>query len=86
MATRPDPFTAYEAPPTKLERPMPMSLPQIAPGFVLTKGRKPRTGEARLEVQFRGGYVDRKHTYKSSDLRWDDTGHPFDVIAVRRVG
>lgn len=57
---------------------------EIAAGFTPTKGRKPRTGEARLEVQWRNGMIDR-WTYTASQLRWDDTGHDFDVLAVRKV-
>ena len=43
-----------------------------APGYSLTKGRKPKTGEAKLMVQYRCGYVD-KWPYTSGQLRWDDT-------------
>ena len=42
--------------------------------------------ETRLQVQFRygaGGYVDRKHTYKPADLRWEQTGREWDVVAVK---
>lgn len=56
-----------------------------APGFTLTKGRTPRTGEKPLRVQFRNGYVDTKHTYTAKQLRWNDTGHGWDVVAVRRA-
>lgn len=66
----------------------PLSLPAEsipAPGFSLTKGRTPRTGEQRLRVQFRNGYVDGKHDYTVAQLRWEETGHPWDVVAVRKV-
>lgn len=56
-----------------------------APGFALTRGRKPRTNGAKLRVQFRNGYVDEKHEYVAEQLRWDDSGHPWDVVAVRRA-
>jgi len=56
-----------------------------APGFALTRGRTPRTGEAKLRVQFRNGFVDRKHEYSAAQLRWDDTGDGWDVVAVQRV-
>jgi hypothetical protein len=55
-----------------------------APGYSLTKGRKPKTGEAKLMVQYRCGYVD-KWPYTSAQLRWDDTGHAWDVVAVRKA-
>lgn len=57
-----------------------------APGFSLTKGRKPRTGGDKLRAQFRNGHVDERHEYTAEQLRWTDTGHAFDVVAVQRVG
>lgn len=54
-----------------------------AAGFSLTKGRKPRTGERPLWVQFAGGYVDTKHTYTAAQLRWDHTGSDWDIAAVK---
>lgn len=56
-----------------------------APGYRLTNGNKPRTGEAQLHVQFRNGYVDEKHTYTAKQIRWTDTGDSHDVVAVRRA-
>ena len=35
-------------------------------------------------VQYRNGYVD-KWPYTSAQLRWDDTNHDWDVVAVRKV-
>lgn len=58
---------------------------QHEPGFTPTRGRKPRTGERRLIVQFRCGYVDKKHTYTAEQLRWSDTGDDWDIIAVKRA-
>ena len=55
-----------------------------APGFKLTNGRKPRTGGAKLNVQFRCGYVCH-FTYTAEQLRWTDTGDSFDVVAVKRA-
>lgn len=55
-----------------------------APGFKLTNGRKPRTGAAKLRVQFRCGYVCR-FEYEAGHLRWTDTGDSFDIVAVRRA-
>lgn len=55
-----------------------------APGYSLTKGRKPRTGSDKLRVQYRNGMID-KHEYTAEQLRWTDTGDSFDVVAVRRV-
>ena len=49
-----------------------------------TNGRKPRTGEKLLRVQFRNGLVSR-HTYTAAQLRWTDTGDDWDVIAVGRA-
>lgn len=56
-----------------------------APGFTLTKGRKPRTGGQKLQVQFANGMVDEKHEYDASQIRFTDTGDSFDVVAVRRM-
>lgn len=81
MATQYDPFIAYEAVPPKLARPKPFA---VAPGFTPTQGRTPRTGEAKLIVQFRCGYVC-KWTYTAKQLRWTDTGDDWDVVAVRRA-
>lgn len=58
--------------------------PIPAAGFTLTKGRKPRTGGQKLQIQYRNGMVD-KHEYEASQLRFTDTGDSFDVVAVRRV-
>lgn len=55
-----------------------------APGFVLTRGRKPRTNGAKLMVQFRCGHVC-KYEYTAEQLRWSDTGCGWDVVAVRRA-
>lgn len=63
----------------------PDDLPPLPTGFKLTQGRKPRTGEAKLHVQFRCGYVDERNTYTAGQLRWDDTGHGWDIVAVRRA-
>lgn len=54
-------------------------------GFVPTNGRKPRTSE-KLRVQFRCGYVDWTHEYTADQLRWNDTGNGWDVVAVAKVG
>jgi hypothetical protein len=59
---------------------------EIAEGFTPTKGRKPRTGEKRLIVQFRCGMIDEKHEYTAAQIRWSDTGDSFDVIAVKLAG
>lgn len=57
----------------------------IAEGFHATHGREPRTGETKLQVQFRCGYVDDRNTYTAKQLRWTDTGDSYDIIAVRRA-
>ena len=54
-------------------------------GFTPTKGRMPRTGETRLIVQFRNGYVDDRNTYTAKQLRWTDTGNDWDVVGVRKA-
>lgn len=58
---------------------------KLADGFTPTQGRKPRTGERKLRVQFRCGYVDDRHEYTAAQLRWTDTGDSWDVVAVKRV-
>ena len=50
-----------------------------------TKGRTPKTGEKQLRVIFRNGEVS-KHTYSAKQLRWTDTGSPFDIVTVEIVG
>jgi|TARA_R100000093_G_C1922279_1_gene66029 hypothetical protein len=57
-------------------------LPDIAPGFTATEGRTPVTDQ-RLTIQFRCGYVDLKHSYLVGDIRWNNTGHPWDVLAIK---
>lgn len=58
--------------------------PIPAVGFTLTKGRKPRTGGEKLQVQFANGMVDDKHEYTAEQMRWSDTGDEFDIVAVKR--
>lgn len=64
-----------------------MSLPTEpipAPGFKTISGkRKPPANDQRYEIQFRNGYVDRKHSYTAEQLVWLHDGGPFDVVAVR---
>lgn len=57
--------------------------PIPAAGFEPTQWCAPPTGDMDLIVQFRNGYVDRKNTYKARQLRWNNTGHAWDIIAVR---
>lgn len=67
-----------------------MSLPTHpipAPGFKLVSGKRgPRNKDQKYHVQFANGYVDAKHSYSASQLRWDHTGHAWDVVAVRPAG
>lgn len=49
-----------------------------------TNGRKPRTGDKLLRVQFRNGQESR-HEYTAGQLRWTETGGDWDVVAVARV-
>ena len=51
-------------------------------GYTLTQSRKPRTGEKPLLVQFRNGWCDPK-PYTAGQLDWNDTGHSWDVVAVK---
>lgn len=46
-----------------------------------TNFKTPRTNRM-LRVTFRNGLVSRWE-YTSGQLRWTDTGHPFDVVAVQ---
>lgn len=56
-----------------------------APGFTLTNGRKPRTGEKKLHIQFRCGWVDERNEYTAAQIRWTDTGDDWDAVAVKRA-
>lgn len=46
-----------------------------------TDFRKPRTNRL-LRVKFRNGEVSR-HEYQAAQLRWSDTGSPWDIVAVQ---
>ena len=61
--------------------------PKPAPGFHVSPGEYPDRlpPETQLVVQFANGYVDKKHTYTPRQLRWDHTGHDWDVYAVKPV-
>ena len=50
-----------------------------------TNFRKPRTGDKKLRVQWRNGQTS-IHTYTAAQLRWSDSGHEFDVVAVEYAG
>ena len=56
-----------------------------SPGFTPTNGRIPRLRSEKLTVQFRNGYVDRKHSYTIDQIRWGDSGSEWDVVAARRA-
>lgn len=45
--------------------------------------RKPRTGDKPLMVEFRNGVIGGPYT--SSQIRWSDSGHDFDVVKVARA-
>lgn len=68
-----------------------MSLPIDpipAPGFTTITGkRNPPNDGSKYEVQFRIGFVDRKHQYAAAQIRWQHRDPPdsFDVVAVRKV-
>ena len=49
-----------------------------------TQFRRPRTGDKPLRVQFRNGQLS-KREYTAAQLRWTDTGHDFDIVAVERA-
>jgi hypothetical protein len=59
-------------------------LPVPAPGFAANPGAYPDMLPAgtKLVVQFANGRIDDKNTYEPCQLRWDLTGHPWDVGAV----
>ena len=58
--------------------------PIPAPGFRMVSGKQsPPDNGTKYEVQFRNGYVDRKHTYSAGQLRWKHDGSDWDVVAVR---
>lgn len=64
-----------------------MSLPCVpvpAAGFHKNPGALPDRipPDTLVRVQWACGYIDEKHTYKVSHLRWKLTGHPFDVGAI----
>jgi len=77
MASLPKAFQPY--------REVPKPAVTIADGFHRTHGRMPRTGETKLTVQFRGGYIDERNTYTAKQLRWSDTGDDWDIVGVRRA-
>jgi hypothetical protein len=57
-----------------------------APGFRLVSGKhRPLNQGQKYQVQFANGYVDRKHEYTASQLKWIHAGHLWDVIAVKPV-
>lgn len=56
--------------------------PVPAPGFKLISGKR-APKEGKYQVQFRNGYIDDKHEYSPSQLRWVHEGHAWDVVAVR---
>jgi len=58
--------------------------PVPAPGFHRNPGAYPDqlAPGTRLRVQFANGYIDEKHVYEPWQLRWDLTGHDWDVGAV----
>ena len=48
-----------------------------------TNGKKPRT-QSKLSVQWANGEESR-HAYFAHQLRWNLTGHPFDIVAARKA-
>jgi len=55
-----------------------------APGFRTVSGKRaPPRNDKRYFVQFRCGYVDRKHSFTASQLVWIHEGHGWDVVAVK---
>jgi hypothetical protein len=45
----------------------------------------PPTGEMRFTVQFANGQIDDLNTYTAAQLMWRDTGHEWDVGAVKQA-
>lgn len=68
-----------------------MRHPIPAPGYTLTRGRKPRLpDDAKLLVQIRGdgvtaGWVDSVPWPIGGQTNWKHTNHPGDIVAVKRV-
>lgn len=60
------------------------TFPVPAPGFHKNPGKFPDTvpPETEVQVQWACGWIDH-HIYRVKDLRWNLTGHRFDVGAVR---
>ena len=60
--------------------------PIPAKGFKLISGkRSPTRSERKYTVQFRSGYVDRKHEYTAEQMNWIHDGGPWDVVSVKEV-
>lgn len=58
--------------------------PIPAAGFKVISGkRSPPDDGRKYQVQFRNGYVDRKHEYTAGQLVWKHDGGCWDVVAVK---
>lgn len=59
--------------------------PKPAPGFHVNPGAYPENlpPETDLQVQFANGWIDKKHTYKPAQLKWELTHYEWDVYAVK---
>lgn len=78
---RNDPFKAHQdAKPAVGKKP-----PSLPPGFTPTKWREPKTGDKKLIVMFRNGWISRfAHTAKQ--WRWTDEGSDGDIVGVKFDG
>ena len=52
--------------------------------WIPTKGKEPRFKEQPYYVRFRCGH-ESNQPYVAKQLRWNDTGCEWDIIAVRRA-
>jgi hypothetical protein len=52
--------------------------------WVETQGKRPRTADRLLHVRFRNGEVS-KQPYRADQMRWSQSGDPWDVVAVARA-
>ena len=54
-------------------------------GFQIVSGKRNPPKDEKWYVQFRGGYVDEKHSYSAEQLRWKHNGSEWDVVAVKKA-
>lgn len=57
----------------------------LPPTFTPTQWRRPNTGEMKLQVVYRSGWVDREPC-TAGQRRWTDTGSEWDIVGVKKWG